>query len=340
MSKKVRLTNLAIYELRNLARSVGVERPSSMSRSELTSAIRAKQGTSEKPDINACLAADAEVPCYLQLLEQDDLSSCETVCTSESFSNYGFVLLLPNGSSILISRDLFTYKICTTLTSSHKLQMGDSIEVVAKIDKGLRKVIEIKNVETYNATKVKCIVPHIKSSIWDNEFTLGSRILVLADKTYNRVGDIAKFQNPNVYRMALLIEENDESVEFLCNNKIDETFLVKVDMPTRKQVALCLYALFSAKRLAYSGKSVIFFIDSLSKMWRIYSKCAAKDELVPVNMIHIGAMADLKKYFMAPKALEKGGDLSIVGFVNNPTSEVESYIYDELSNLANLIITK
>jgi len=341
MSKKqLRFKTMAIYELRNLARDVGIERASELSREELTKAIRKKLGGNDERPVESVLDFNEEAPIYLSLLEESE-PSCESMVATENYVTFGYVHMLKHGYALLVARDLMTYKMSATLTSSHKLRMGDYIEAVVTMDKDTKSriVTEVKSIEKSNFQR-EGIVASETSSVWGQEIILGSRVIIAGDKTFNRISDMAKVDNSNLYKIALLVDEREEGVNHLCNNGIDEAFLIKVDMSTRRQIALCLYTLFTAKKLASNGKDVLLIVDSLSKIWRIYNNCAAKDNLLQANHVNIHAIADLKNFFLSSKAFKNGGSLTVVSYINKPISNVEQHIYDEFTDLANLIIEK
>jgi len=324
---------MAIYELRQLARELGMENPSCLTRIELEREIRKKKVIND------------EMPGYLTLLESgtvvgvgDAVTSVESPNTYESHVTFGFVHLL-KGHALFVSRDLFTYRVSMQLTVGHKLQMGDYIEAVVSIDKktNSRTVVRINKVAHSKFFKEQGELPNKATSLWGKEVLLGSRILLPCDKASDKIRHISNSGGDNLYKMALLLDDTDESVHFLCKNGINEVFLVKVDMSIRKQVALCMYVMFKSRQMADEGRDVVLFVDSLSKLWRIFNKTTAKNELVSVNYVHVGAIADLKCCFMANKAFNKGS-LTIVAYINKPVSEIDIHLYDEISDLANMIL--
>lgn len=355
------LHNLSIYELRNLARSLGISKPTSVTRADLITRIseilsgkkwagKIKETRGRKPrrggfDLASLFFEEAS---YVPLLLEPELDFgvASTTDTLSCFHVAGFVHILKEGG-VLLSTDLRVFKITPMLCSKYQLQMGDYIQADTAYSPERKEpvVSEIYTINGINSHAYKndkvleFIRPHREDRLGEHSIKLGSRILITSDKSHDRIKCMLS-RPPEVanYRIALVIEEGEDAINHLLENGMTEAFLVKPDLNLKKQVALCLFALFKAKQQAESGHDVILYIDSLSKLYRIYSKVAAATYQLDLSKVSLAPLADIKSFFLSSKAIKDGGSLTIKGYLNKPTNNVEQYIYEEFCDLANQII--
>ena len=362
-----KLGSLGIYELRNIARALGVARPTTLVRRDLVNAIiDVVNGNSEasysvrgRPprDLTFDITRVLEEESLLcSVFDVADEPPCVRSTTSgEVRAVSGYFHMSPRGSGSLISPELFTYSVPLKLISAYGLATGDFLEAKATYNpvRGSFAVEEINKVNgsvstkyatspTVRFEKLEGIRPRQTKQINGGSFKLGHRVVVSTSKEFDRIEDISIIakQIPDEYKIALVIEETDDCVKYLLDNSINEVFLSKPEHNYKKHVLLCLNALFTAKRRAESGKDVILFIDNMTKLFKVYNNSSVTDGQMPVSRINLSSITDAKIFFMSARALEQGGSLTILGYVSSSSNQTDELILNELSDLANIIISK
>ena len=352
------LKEIGIYELRALAKSLNVGKTSNKKRAELL------------PLILSALKTDLEdedyYPTYLALFEENDMDCDVPYNKVASPGNYeshlvtGYVHKSRNGG-FLIGTDLCTYKMTPAFMALHHLAQCDYIEVRAVHDeqsktKVVLDVTQRLSSEHKRFDDMKGIKPTSTVELGGKKIQLGSRVLVLAQKTeprYEHIVSLCKELDKSpvggfkLEKLALIVNEGEYVADYLKENKIDHTYILTPDMSNRKQVASCLLALFTAKRLATEGSNAVLFIDNFSKLIRLYNnsitantgKVATRETFITPGYTS-GALDDLKEYFNTTKALDGEGSLTVIGYINNPEpgNEWSFSLYEEFSNLAKKIL--
>jgi transcription termination factor Rho len=355
-----RLEQLGIYELRSLARTVGVSSPTTLLRNELLERIRMlsvseseikRDNRGRKPkdlpfDISSVmdtnnqstysllLDSDKDIAHSVQSSEKDSYDLPKTVC--------GFVHTMPKGHAILICADLVGYHIPPTIIAKYNLLMGDYITADISYDESI-KSLAVSKVAGRDKTQRYDILPGSLPTEADNiagiDFMHGSRILVVNSNNQSRIKIIQNsISNTNTTKVALILDENDDIANHLKSVGINEVYNSRVDNSIRKTVMVCLYAIFRAKQLAEQGNRVVLFVDNLKKLFSTYNNSGFADGKIIPTVINTAPFADLKTFFGSARALVSGGSLSIMLFTNPPNTDVEKYVHNEFINLANIIV--
>ena len=370
-----KLDMLGLYELRNLGRVIGVPRPTTYSRDELIVAIKNQFKTGNIPvsqtskkgrrpnnhgfDLTKLVASE---PSYLLSVLEDDeelykVRSGEIGTETRTIS--GFVHLLPKGGALIVGTDLNAYSLPVRLLSTYPLAMGDYLECTAifsearqvfVVDKifeinGIKseKIAESKKVRDANFDTIEGIRPNIERQMADIKYKAGGRILVFAPSTFDRVQDIANYTvacDKGIHIIALLTDETEDSVNYLREVGLSDIYLAKVNYNLKKQTLASLLCMFRAKQNVEQGKDVVLFIDSLTKLFKIFNNSAYPDGRVIPGEVVLAPLTDLKAFFMSARAIKDGGSLTIVAYFNNPENVVEEYIVNEFTDLANVIVKK
>jgi len=352
-----RLYTLSLYELRNFARALNVPRPTTYNRDDLITAIvnrimnkdtgikpAAKSG--RKPKVNNFDLTKVMVHEESYLLsvldddyEQPKVRSGETGTEKRSVS--GFVHLLPKGGALVVGTDLNAYSLPVRVMANHKFAMGDFIECTAVFSEA-RQIFIVDHIiskeRVVNFETVEGVRPHVECKLGDIGYKQGGRVLVSAASTFDRVNDIAK--SASEYSIALLMSETDDSVKFLADSGINEVYLSKVNYNLKKQTLASLLCMFRAKQAVESGNHVTLFIDSLTKLFKTFNNSAYPEGRVTPGEVVLAPLTDLKTFFMSARAIKNGGSLTVVAYINNPENDVEEYLLQEFSDLANVIIKK
>ena len=370
-----KLDMLGLYELRNLGRAIGVPRPTTHGRDDLIVAIknqiktgnistrqpskRGRRPNDQGFDLTRLMATE---PSYLlSVLDDDDdlykVRSGEIGTEARTVS--GFVHLLPKGGALIVGTDLNAYSLPVRLLSTFPMTMGDYLEcsaifsearqvfVVDKIFEingvAVEKIVDKKKPRSANFDIMEGVRPSVERELAGMKYKIGGRVLVFAPNTFDRIQDIANYVCvicDKTYTIALLTDETDDSVAYLKEIGISDIYLAKVNYNLKKQTLASLLCMFRAKQYVEQGKDVILFIDSLTKLFKIFNNSAYPDGRVIPGEVVLAPLTDLKAFFMSARAIKDGGSLTIVAYINNPENAVDEYIVNEFADLANVIIKK
>ena len=260
------------------------------------------------------------------------VKSCSTIAR-------GWVHIVEHAEfgAILLSLDLKCYPISKMVVVTHRLEMGDFVE--ACITDQVADVTQINDCDVGEFIRTKpgfdrapVGVSGGVTTIWGKDFNLGSRTIRICESNENRIDLISKLESNNTYKIALVIDESEGCVWQLLESGISEVYLNFPSHDIKQQLVLCLHAFFSAKRRAAEGKDVLFVIDNLSKVFKIYNKNAFQGRL-PMGEIHEKAVADLKHLFLSARQLEGGGSLSVVMLASNTKTLHDTTVFNEFTDI-------
>jgi len=300
------------------------------------------------------------VPSYI--FDEDEFMRVESPVSTLPFFAEGFVHLVDATDPIMICRDFRTFKIPYQMFTRHKLEMGDLVagQVAFKTgismdnaEKGRFIVTEVQKVNGVSVhsksevrpvsfEKLDGVSPYAKATLEDEDIRLGSRIMIDLGEKSDKIEPMAniKITGDKIIRIALIIDECDYCVKHLTRAGFSHVFLVTPDSGLKTQISTVLYALFFAKKEAATGKNVIFFIDSLSKLVRMFDKLNYKTKCgeLEVTKVFIGSIQDVKKIYLGSKQLDNGGSLTNIAFTHKPRTRTEEYVLEDISELVNQVI--
>ena len=350
-----RLDMLGIYELRELGRMVGVTRPTALRRDDLVAGIKARidAGETQKGPARGRRPRGLSVD-FSKIVDNDGINSYFNAVLShtiepqvrdgtsgETRAVSGYVHLLPSGNAILVGVDLGGYPISAKLMRTHSLKMGDYIEGDAVFNSSRSSFVVEGISSKCKNTRFDSVEGVRPSKVCAGGFSLGERVLIVTPKPFNRLEELEKTARElgTSYKVALLIDETDDTATFL-RSSMDDIYLTRVNFSIQKQTIACLLALFRAKAAAEQGKHVVLFVDSFNKLFKIYNNSAYPDGRIDPTQINLAPLVDLKTFLMSSRALGNGGSLTVIGFVNLPSSPIEEYLYNEFADLAQKIVKK
>ena len=351
-----RLDTLGIYELRELGRLVGVPRPTALRRDDLIAGIKARidSGETQKAPARGRKPRALSVDFSKKIVDSDGYNSYFNSLLSQAIEPQvrdgaggdtraisGYMHLLPSGSAVLVGVDLNGYPVSAKLMRAHTLRTGDYIEGNAVYNPVRNSFVVEEISNKCGNVRFDNIEGARPSQTCAGGFSMGERVLVVTPKPYDRLEELIKTADEikAAHKIALLIDETDDSVGFL-RNSINDVYLTKVNFSIQKQTIACLLALFRAKAAAEQGKSVVLFVDSFNKLFKIYNNSAYPDGRIDPNQVNLGPLVDLKTYLLSARALKNGGSLTVVGFLNTPGGTIEDYVYNEFTDLAQRVIKK
>jgi len=263
----------------------------------------------------------------------------------------GYVHILKEGNANLISVDIQLYPIASTVVLTNRLQMGDYVSGIATFDYEKKRYIMKDISEKHQGRRFEHqigVMPHNEIQLFDSPVKLGSRVVIETGKTYDRMNHSIKLiedmKKQDVVPVVLVIEESGCCVPFLASHGIEHVFTTEINYNPLKQVLVTLLAIFRAKSLAEEGKNVIFVINNLSKLFKVYNKSMgikAGEETTSLleiqDKINVAALSDLKSIVMTAKQLEQSGSVTVLGYISKAQTRHEEYVNSGVCDLANVL---
>ena len=372
-----KLEKLGIYELRNLARSLGVPRPTSLLRGQLMNEVLERVFNNAKTDIEPPsrgrkpkittwdirkIVDDSALNEDGSIIREDD---CFMVTTSHCVRNTdgitvrsidGFYHCSSGSHGLLICAEMLLCYIPALIVVSNNLRMGDQVQADVTYDseKQAYFVVKVTSVNGIDATKYntdscqsfeerKAVRADSLFNLQGKQVKLGNSILVTTPNPFDSVQFIkdcaGDLTGKKVHKIALVIEDTDYCKEFLTESGIDQVFATYVGNDYQKQSLMALVALFTAQHRAMSGENVILFVCNFNKLYKLYQKSAAVERRIIPGTVDVSLLEDVKTFYTSAKALADGGSLTIVGLMPNSSDQVSQYILSELLDVSNVEIS-
>jgi len=288
------------------------------------------------------------------IFDEDDFDGVESPVSSQPFYVEGFVHIVHQKDPVLICRDMNSYKIPSYIVSKNKLDMGDWVECIVCYNTAVRRhlVTEVERVNGVSAhskearypsfDQIESCAPSTVIKFDNHEIKLGTRILVDLGDSTDKISSMmnAQITGVNTTRIALIVDECDYCIKELTKAGFSSVFLTRPDVGLKKQITAALFAHFFAKSEAKNGKHVILFVESLSKLVRLYNKVNYKDTdgMIEMDKIYVGSLEDVKNLYLSSKQTVTGGSLTAVAFCHEPRTKMEEFIFTDFIELANKII--
>jgi len=109
------------------------------------------------------------------------------------------------------------------------------------------------------------------------------------------------------------------------------------DMPPEKQIKVAELTLEMAKRLVESGHDVIIFLDSLTRLARVYNIVVPPSGKLLSGGVDPAALFKPKHFFGAARNVEGGGSLTIIATALVETgSKMDEVIFEEFKGTGNM----
>jgi hypothetical protein len=245
----------------------------------------------------------------------------------------GYLYIVARGHGFLITASTNTLLCPIHLVTEHKLETGEYVEVKADNHACIEILKRGKKPSKFTATR-----PFKTVNCDGLEFKLGNRVLCNCSPSFDFIeymNTVSK-QMAKLHKVALIFDESDDCIEYLAKSGF-EVYLTKVNHHTKKKIMFALTALFRAKDLAHDGIDVIFFIDNLNKMFRVYNSTDTEKDTIATT-INAGAYTDLKCFYMEAKQICNGGSLTIVTNIHKGSTDNEKYLFDDFSSLCNVLV--
>ncbi|MBQ8653555.1 MAG: transcription termination factor Rho [Clostridia bacterium] len=173
----------------------------------------------------------------------------------------------------------------------------------------------------------------------------GQRGLLLCPPDTGKTELLRDFANavtanyPDVTVMMLLIDENPEDVTCFREQVNCQVLASTFDQPPENHLRLTEIVLERAQRLVEQGRDVIVFVDSLTRLAKIYTTSAAQQGRGAPGMVNPSSLFRAKKLFGAARCMKEGGSLTVIGAMNVQSgNKVDDTIVEEFKGTANMEI--
>ncbi len=142
--------------------------------------------------------------------------------------------------------------------------------------------------------------------------------------------------HPEVYLIALLIDERPEEVTDMIRSIKGEVVSSTFDEPATRHVALAEIVVAKAKRLVENGKDVVILLDSITRLARAYNTVIPSSGKVLTGGVDANALQKPKRFFGAARNTEEAGSLTIIGTALVETgSKMDEVIFEEFKGTGN-----
>ncbi len=142
---------------------------------------------------------------------------------------------------------------------------------------------------------------------------------------------------PDTQRIVLLVDERPEEVTDMRRSVNARIMAAPFDMPPEKQIKVAELTLEMAKRLVESGHDVIIFLDSLTRLARVYNIVVPPSGKLLSGGVDPAALFKPKHFFGAARNVEGGGSLTIIATALVETgSKMDEVIFEEFKGTGNM----
>lgn len=151
------------------------------------------------------------------------------------------------------------------------------------------------------------------------------------------IANSVSLNNPEIYLIALLIDERPEEVTDFRRSIKGEVVASTFDELPENHVRITELVLEKAKRLVQHGYDVVILLDSITRMGRAYNLIIPPSGRTLSGGLDPNAMHRPKRFFGAARNIEKGGSLTILATALVETgSRMDDVIFEEFKGTGNM----
>lgn len=346
------LQQSSIFELRNIAREIGVYSPTIYKKEELIDKIfqivngevkpyvpKSKQGRPPKSLMNPVRKS-----VFDQILPTEErtynIEEEPSLCLSESmiafleddkakvktnFDVEGVIELTPYGYGFVksIAKTYTTFEgayISQNLIANHKLKNGDYIKGMAKLleeDKPyvLYEITSVNNgvmVQDFDKLDVTYSLTRLELNNEIDNFLVGSANLIIQNKEDESSAYDYLKSISNDYKLIIVKLDVNKEQEFIQKSLQEENYYTTMLQKPNEHIGVVKLALSRAKRLASQGSNIVLCIDGVDKVIKNQNALYGNDLLD----IRSNTFDIIKQLSMSARQLKNIGSLTIVGLYN------------------------
>lgn len=171
----------------------------------------------------------------------------------------------------------------------------------------------------------------------------GQRALIVAPPRTGKTILMQKIANaitrnhPEVHLMVVLIDERPEEVTDMRRSIQGEVISSSSDEAARGHVRVAEMVLERARRLVETGKDVVIFLDSLTRLGRAYNLEIGNSGRTLSGGLDARTMEKPREFFGSARNAEEGGSLTIVATALIETgSRMDQVIFEEFKGTGNM----
>jgi len=335
----VKLKNMKISELTELAKSLGINGISGMKKHDLI--FKVLQTKIEKSGL-------AYGEGVLEVLDD----------------GFGF-LRSPDYNYLPCPDDIY---ISPSQIRRFNLKTGDTVSGQIRPPKEGERYFALLKVEAVNfgnpeAAKNKIFFENLTPLYPDDRFVLettpdevsmrimdlltpvgkGQRGLIVAAPYSGKTVFLQKFANaishnyPEVKLFILLIDERPEEVTDMQRSVNAEVISSTFDEPAQRHIQVSRMVLEKAKRLVEHQQDVVILLDSITRLARAHNAAAPHSGKILSGGVDSNALQEPKRFFGTARNVEEGGSLTIVATALIDTgSRMDEVIFEEFKGTGNM----
>ncbi len=154
-----------------------------------------------------------------------------------------------------------------------------------------------------------------------------------------QMADGVATNHPDAHLIVLLIDERPEEVTHMRRVVRGEVVASSNDESLASHVRIARLIIERAKRLVESGRNVVIFLDSLTRLGRTFNAFTKGSGRIMSGGLDIGALTEPKAIFGAARNVENGGSLTIIASALIETgSRMDEVIFNEFKGTGNMEI--
>ena len=344
--------NIALSELRELAKEKGIKSVSKLKKSEIIELLK-KEPTKE------VAVSETQDERYKLTNETDEIAEGILEVMPDG---YGFL----RGDNYLSSpKDVY---ISPVQIKRFRLDTGDKIKGIMRMPAEGEKfpalifVGEVNGQHPENAMKRKKfddLIPiypckRLKLETTSKEYTMrlidlispigkGQRGMIVAPPKAGKTTILKKIansittNNPEVQLIVLLIDERPEEVTDMKRSISGDVIYSTFDELPEHHVKVAEMVLERAKRLTEQKKDVVILLDSITRLARAYNLVIPSSGRTLSGGLDPTALHKPKKFFGAARNIENGGSLTILATALIETgSRMDDVIFEEFKGTGNM----
>ena len=364
------LEGLSLIDLRNLAKSKGIENISKLKKAELIKKILENYDSSKESDIDTTKNEEKEDS---KAQKESDNSGVDYKLNSDDDEYVeGILELLPDGYGFLrgdnyLSTNKDVY-VSPVQIRRFKLDTGDMVKGIKRTPKEGEKfpaliyVGEVNGEHPEKAMKRKSfddLIPiypqeRLKLETSSTGYTMrlmdlmspigkGQRGMIVAPpkagKTtiLKQIANSISQNNPEVYLIVLLIDERPEEVTEMKRSIKGDVIYSTFDEQPEHHVKVAEMVIERAKRLTEHNKDVVVLLDSITRLARAYNLVIPSSGRTLSGGFDPAALHKPKRFFGAARNTEDAGSLTVLGTALVDTgSRMDEVIFEEFKGTGNM----